>query len=155
VDTAEQVRILAAAEQISPHCAPGRQDASAWFETILESDPHIPSGEVVHTLVLKDDDHYGGTSCVFLRFDFRCALQVAGEAISGDPWELKPFYCILHPLDLDEEGCITLDETSLLKEEAASCLVPSKEKFPLTQTFEPELRRLLGDEEYLRLTRVK
>jgi hypothetical protein len=155
VDIGEQVRILAAAEQISPYCAPGRQEASAWFATILETDPHTPSGEVVHTLVLEDHDHYGGTSCVFLRDDFKCALQVAGEAISGDPWKLKPFYCILHPMDLDEEGRITLDETSLLQEEAASCLVPSREEFPLTQIFEPELRRLLGDAEYLRLIKAK
>jgi hypothetical protein len=115
---------------------------------LYETDPHTPTGEVVHTRVLEDASHYGGTRCVFLRGDSKCALQVAGELLSGDPWSLKPFYCILHPLDLDEEGRITLDETTLLIEEAGSCLVRSEEEIPLLKTFEPELRYFLGDVHY-------
>ena len=66
---------------------------------------------------------------------------------------MKPFYCILHPLDLDDTGRITLDETRLLAEEEASCLVPIDQLIPLMETFEPELRYFLGEEEYLRLLR--
>ena len=112
---------------LAPACRRTDRESSTWFETSHETDPHTPSGEVVHTRVLEDASHYGGTRCVFLRGDSKCAIQVAGELLSGDPWGLKPFYCILHPLDLDEEGRITLDETALLIEEAASCLVRSEE----------------------------
>jgi hypothetical protein len=148
VDITERDRILASAELVSSCLPPDRCESSIWFETIHEADPHTPSGEVVHTRVLEDASHYGGTSCLFLREDSKCALQVAGELLSGDPWGLKPFYCILHPLDLDEEGRITLDETALLIEEAASCLVPSEEITLLFKTFEPELRYFLGDDNY-------
>jgi hypothetical protein len=151
VDITERDRILASTELVNSCLPPDRRESSTWFETAHEADPHTPSGEVVHTRVLEDASHYGGKRCVFLRGDSKCAIQVAGELLSGDPWGLKPFYCILHPLDLDEEGRITLDETALLIEEAASCLVHSEEITPLFKTFEPELRYFLGDEKYYRL----
>ena len=60
------------------------------------------------------------------------------------PWRFKPFYCILHPLDLDEEGRITLDDTQLMLAEPGSCLRPADQPIPLVETFEPELRYLLA-----------
>lgn len=148
VDVSERDRILSYAVEISGLLLEERGDPDQWFEKVVESDPHTLTGQVVHTRVLEDDSHYGGSSCVFLRADFRCALQVAGEQLLGDPWSLKPFFCILHPLDLDDEGCITLDETALLVEEAASCLVGCAEEIPLLLTFEPELRYFLGEDVY-------
>jgi len=105
----------------------------------------------VHSRVLPDPTHYGGSACVFLREDSKCALQVAGNENGLHPWRFKPFYCILHPLDLDDEGHITLDENSLLLDEPASCLRPSDTVIPLTETFEPELRYFLGNEGYQRI----
>ena len=148
VDIIERDRILASAELVGSCLTPDHCESSTWFETIHEADPHTPSGEVVHTRVLENVSHYGGTGCVFLREDSKCGLQVAGELQLNDPWRLKPFYCILHPLDLDEEGRITLDETALLVEEAASCLVRAEEEIPLLKTFEPELRYFLGGDHY-------
>lgn len=148
VDITERDQILASTKVVGSCLNLEHRESSTWFETLYETDPHTPAGEVVHTRVLEDVSHYGGTRCVFLREDSRCALQVAGELLSGDPWSLKPFYCILHPLDLDEEGRITLDETELLDEEAASCLVNTENEIPLLKTFEPELRYLLGDDKY-------
>jgi len=148
VDMTEHDRILASAELVGSCLAPDHRESSTWFETVYETDPHTPSGEVIHTRVLESASHYGGSRCVFLREDSKCALQVAGELLSSDPWGLKPLYCILHPLDLDEEGRITLDETALLVEEAASCLVRTDEDIPLLMTFEPELRYFLGDDHY-------
>src|SRR5659263_460297 len=60
------------------------------------------------------------------------------------PWRFKPFYCILHPLDLDEQGRITVDSTEDLLEEQGSCLVPSDQPVPLIETFANELQYLLG-----------
>ncbi len=125
-----------------------RREPAHWFTSEMQSDDHTPSKKVRHTDLRRDPDHYGGTSCVFLCRDYKCALQVASIASGQHPWTLKPFYCILHPLDLDSQGRITLDETHLLLEEKASCLVPAPHPIPLAITFEPELRYFLGDEGY-------
>jgi hypothetical protein len=126
-------------------------DPGLWFEDQIEADEHALSGRVVHSSVLPSDWHYGATACVFLRRDFKCALQVASENAGHAPWHFKPFYCILHPLDLDEIGRITLDETDLLLAEPASCLRPADQSIPLVETFEPELSYFLGEKKYKEL----
>ncbi|HMN12271.1 MAG TPA: DUF3109 family protein [Bellilinea sp.] len=123
-------------------------DPSDWVEGSPESDPFAKSGKVIHSCVVNTQFHYGGTACVFWRTDAKCALQVAAERAGLHPWTWKPFYCILHPLDLDEHGRITLDETSALLAEPASCLRRSDVSIPLTTTFEEELRYFLGDERF-------
>ena len=146
IDTQEAQDILAHASLISPHMPPGREDPAAWFDGREDDDPFSKSGRVVHSAVLKDRGHYGGTACGFLRADFKCALQVAGAEAGLHPWRFKPFYCVLHPLDLDDEGRITLDETALLLDEPGSCLRPAGHDIPLAETFEPEITYLLGQE---------
>jgi len=101
--------------------------------------------------VLPNPQHYGETACIFLRNDHMFALQVAAAANNLHPWRFKPFYCILHPLDLDEQGRITLDETELMLSEPGSCLRASVRPIPLLETFEPELRYLLGEKAFLQL----
>lgn len=144
LDLAEQADLLAHAASIAPHMPPALRDPSAWFNGERDADPFAPSGEVVHSNVLPDPTHYGGTACVFLRDDFKCALQVAGQAVGMHPWRFKPFYCVLHPLDLDEQGRITLDETSALLAEEGSCLRSAEMPIPLAETFAPELDYLFG-----------
>ena len=101
-----------------------------------------------HTDILPFEDHYNGTACVFLRPDYLCALQVAGIKAGLHQWRFKPFFCILHPLDFDDKGRITLDETQTLLEEEGSCLRPANQPVALAVTFEPELRYLLGEKGY-------
>jgi len=151
VDLAERDDLLAHAGLIAPHLPSALRDPAAWFDGREDADEFSASGRVAHTTVLPDRSHYGGTACIFLREDFKCALQVAGQAAGEHPWRYKPFYCVLHPLDLDESGRITLDETAELLAEEGSCLRPAPRPTPLTRTFEPELRYLLGDEAYRRL----
>lgn len=153
VDLQEAEKILSHASLISPHLPEERRDPQTWFDGRQEADSHTPSGQVVHSRVMSIPVHYGGSACIFLRADFKCALQVGGEAAGFHPWHFKPFYCILHPLDLDDEGCITLDESELLLAEPASCLRPAGQAAPLLVTFEPELRYLLGEEAYQALLR--
>lgn len=148
IDLAEADRIRANAALIAPHMPRCQRDPAGWFDGREEADEHSPSGRTVHSQVLFAADHYGGTACVFLRKDHKCALQVAALANGLHPWRFKPFYCILHPLDLDDEGRITLDETRLLLEEPGSCLRPAEHLTPLVEIFEPELRYLLGDDGY-------
>ncbi len=151
IDLAEQADLLAHAELIAPHMPEALRDPQAWFDGRREADEFAPSGQVVHSTVLPDRSHYGGTACVFLRDDFKCALQVAGQAAGLHPWRFKPFYCVLHPLDLDEQGRITLDSAAALLSEEGSCLRPAPQPISLLETFEPELRYLLGDEAFARL----
>jgi Fe-S-cluster containining protein len=144
VDLVEIDDILANAARIAPHLRAGQRDPAGWFTDEAEADEHALSGQVRHTSVLPDEAHYGGTACVFLRDDHKCALQVAGEASGEHPWRFKPFYCILHPLMLDEQGRITLDESEALAREPASCLRPADEAVQISTLFRDELDHLLG-----------
>lgn len=136
---------------ISPHMPAGMEDPALWFDGRQEDDPNSPSGRVAHSRVFEAGWHYGESACVFLRQDHRCALQVAADAAGLHAWRFKPFYCILHPLDLDDEGRITLDETDELLAEVASCLRPAQKSLPLVDTFAAELRYLLGEKGYTEL----
>jgi len=133
---------------IAPHMPVEVAESLDWFDERREVDPHAISGEVGHTTVLSAPDHYGGTACIFLRRDHKCALQTAADDAQLHPWRFKPFYCILHPLDLDEQGRITLDETDQMLAEPGSCLRPTEESTPLIDTFAEELKYLLGEKGY-------
>lgn len=151
IDRLEAKEILANAAVIAPHMDAENRDPDDWFDGREEPDDNAISGMTVHSTVLPDPQHYGETACIFLRRDHLCALQVASNAEGKHPWHWKPFYCILHPLDLDEQGRITLDETGLLLDEPGSCLRPADHSIPLVETFEAELRYLLGEKAYRRL----
>lgn len=148
LDSLEVEDILEHVELITPNMPPSQRDPLEWLDGRQEDDEFSTSGKVAHSAVLVSEWHYGGTVCVFLRDDYKCALQVAGEKAGMHPWRFKPFYCILHPLDLDDEGRITLDETAQLLDEPASCLRHCDKNVSLLKTFEPELRYFLGDERY-------
>jgi Protein of unknown function (DUF3109) len=151
IDRMEAQEIRANAALIAPHMEPENRDPGDWFDGREEPDDHSITGWAVHSTVIPDSEHYGETACIFLRKDHLCALQVAADANGEHPWRFKPYYCILHPLDMDEQGRITLDETELMLEEAGSCLRPAGHPIPLIETFEPELRYLLGEKSYQNL----
>jgi hypothetical protein len=148
IDSLEAQKIVENAAIIIPEMRVEWQDPAKWFDDREDMDEHVPSGRVIHSRVVQNEKHYGGSACIFLRVDHKCALQTAAQKNGKHPWVIKPFYCILHPLDLDEKGRITLDETGLLLDEPGSCLRPSKVKIPLVITFESELRYFLGDQIY-------
>ncbi len=144
LDWEEWQEILLYAPLIIPHMPIDLNVPQAWVDGRVEEDAFTPSRRVIHSRVLPHASHYGGTACVFLRDDYKCALQVAGEQAGLHPWRFKRFYCILHPLDLTAEGHITLDETDVLLEEPGSCLRSCADVVPLVQVFEEELRYLSG-----------
>ncbi|MBN2046200.1 MAG: hypothetical protein JW750_00030 [Anaerolineaceae bacterium] len=156
VDSIQARDILNHAELIQPHMPEKDRDPLFWFDGRSDQDNQSLSGEVIHSTVLPAPDHYGGTSCVFLRgWDHKCALQVAADANQLHPWRFKPFYCILHPLDLDPSGHITLEsDLDLLLQEKGSCLRPSRKTTPLIDTFQPELEYLLGSRAYEALRHI-
>lgn len=151
VDKKERTRIIKNWALIRPFMRTEIQDVRFCFTEEWDEDYFTPSHEVVQTRIIDDPDHYGGTACIFLRSDHKCALQVAAQAKGLHPWFFKPFYCILHPLDLDELGNITLDKTKEMMAEPGSCLRHAEKDIPLLETFEPELRYFLGDSEFEQL----
>ena len=151
IDKCQAEELAVNADWIRPHMPADRRDPSRWFEGVEEYDRFVPSGLVVHTATVDNPHHAAGRSCVFLRPDAKCALQVAAQEAGLHPWHFKPFYCVLHPLDLDEQGRITLDETEECLRIPGSCLRPAAEAISLLDTFEPELRYLLGNEAYEQL----
>jgi hypothetical protein len=148
VDRIEIKDILSHADWIAPYMPSGAADPADWFDERRENDPFTLSGEVWHTSVLPAPDHYGGTACIFLRRDHKCALQAAADDRHLQPWRFKPFYCILHPLNLDDQGRITLDDIDMMLNEPGSCLRPAEYPVPLIEIFAEELRYLLGEMDY-------
>lgn len=147
----ERDKIIENWEGISPFMLEENRDVKTWFQDKLDQDQNFEGGTVVHTRIVPNASHYGRTACVFLAEESKCALQVASEHLGKHRWFFKPFYCILHPLDLDKNGMITLDEKDLLLAEEASCLRPAIEKNSLLHIFEEELSYLLGSEEYQKI----
>jgi Fe-S-cluster containining protein len=150
-DINEVDRIISFADLIISEMPSGWKNPQDWFVGSEEKDEQSDSGKVIHSRIVDQPRHYGGKACVFLRNDHKCALQSAALRAGMHAWEFKPFYCVLHPLDLDEQGRITLEETSLLLDEPGSCLRSANVQIPLLDTFEPELRYFLGDKEFERL----
>ena len=151
VDRIEIKDILDHVELIAPYLPGKWANPADWFDGRWETDLYAISGEVGHTTVIPDSKHFGGTACIFLRLDHKCALQCASAGVGLHPWRFKPFYCILHPLDLDDQGRITLDQTDLILAEPGSCLRPADHPVPLIETFAEELRYLLGEQGYNQL----
>jgi len=93
---------------------------------------------------LPNPDPYGGTSCIFLRKDFKCALQVAAEESGQHRWRFKPFYCVVHPLEI-KDGRITLDDPAEMVERPASCLRKRDQTIHLMELFRQEIDYLSGN----------
>lgn len=148
VDLREVKDIMQHAALILPHMPANARVPGEWFAAVEDEDKNSPSGKVIHTAVETRPDHYGGTACIFCLEDGKCALQVAAIANGLHPWRLKPYYCILHPLDLDEQGRITLDRTEEMIYDEGSCVRPAPDAVPLADTFEAELSYLLGEKGY-------
>jgi hypothetical protein len=146
IDKTQANRILEHADLIIPWMNPDNRETDAWFDGQEEDDQFTHSGSVRHTTVIPNVDHYGGTSCIFLRTDHRCALQVAAEANHKHPWDFKPFYCILHPMELDKQGKLTIDDLELMTVEPASCLREADDEILLANLFQEEINYLLNNE---------
>jgi hypothetical protein len=145
IDKAQANLILEHASLIIPWMNPDNREPDAWFDGQEEDDQFTRSRRVRHTTVIPNSEHYGGTSCIFLRSDHKCALQVTAEENGKHHWYFKPFYCILHPMELDKQGNLTIDDLHLMTVEPASCLREADEEILLTDLFQEEIEYLLGN----------
>lgn len=147
-DIREAEDILKNSALILPFMEKGRPEPSGWFDRNPEEDHNSVSGKVVASTVAPDASHPIGSACVFLRHDWSCSLQIAAENAGLHPWRFKPFYCILHPLDLDDDGKISLPESDVILKEISNCLQKSEKPELLIKIFQPELEYLMGLKEY-------
>jgi len=150
IDVGEAARIVEAAGQIKPHLPVPLRDEELWFDGVVEADADFPTGYAMGTRVQPSPDHPMGSACVFLRPDFRCALQVAGNADGEGAWKYKPYYCALHPITRSGPE-ISLDAENEIYIEGGCCHRPGPEQIPMYLFFERELRLAMGDDDYKNL----
>lgn len=148
IDPREVQDIISNAALILPYMPENARIPGEWFVPVEDSDEHSPSGKVLHTAVENAPWHYGDTACIFCLTDGKCALQVAAMENQMHPWRFKPYYCILHPIDQDEQGRFTVDTMEALIAEKGSCLRAAEQSTPLIEIFAPELEYLLGEKAY-------
>ena len=93
----ERDRILAHKDIVKEHMTSWvRNHPRRWFNKRVAADDDFTAGKTVTTAVYK------GT-CVFMRDDGLCSLQVASEKTMRKPYALKPSVCLLWPLCVHEK----------------------------------------------------
>jgi len=153
VDLAEAGRMVDEAELIKPHLPSDRHDVNTWFDGAVARDSDFPSRYRVGTEVLPDPSHPAGTSCIFLRPDCRCALQVAAIAAGRHPWDLKPFYSALFPI-VRLGNYVQLDDDNEIYVLGGSCSRAEPVSTPRYEVFKDELVLALGQEGYDQLCAI-
>lgn len=144
VDVSERDRILAHAPIIRRHMdATQRADSDAWFEGSETADGDFPSGRCVSTRLIRG-------KCAFLDGSGRCTLQIAATAERMDRWALKPTFCVLYPITI-QDGAVRCDD--LLQDEQACCSADARYDIPVFRACRDELVHLLGAEGYDHLER--
>ena len=144
--------VMANQETIMPHVPAERRDPASWFDWTLEPDvDHPEGGTLASTNVAKDATHPAGQSCVFLRPDRKCALQVASVAIGKHPWHFKPFYCALFPLVFHRHELVLDDDNEVYLEGGRCSRAICSEPVPLYRLFETEMKLAIGENGYREL----
>jgi hypothetical protein len=118
-------------------------DEKVWFDQQEEEDSDFPSGKSVATNVVNG-------KCAFLDRTGRCSIQVASVAAGMDRWALKPFFCILYPIDVSD-GVVSFD--ALLQDEQTCCSVGARFETPLFEACKGELTFLVGENGYAEIER--
>ncbi|MBI5715232.1 MAG: hypothetical protein HZC38_17680 [Chloroflexi bacterium] len=148
ISLSHKEKILAHAALIQPHLPEERRDPALWFDGVLVQDADFPDGVAEGTHVVDDPTHPASETCIFLRPQDRyCALQMTSIVNDQHPWSLKPFFCALHPVTLDN-GCVILDENNVIYQNGGHCQRASVITKPLYETFDVELQLILGEADY-------
>jgi Fe-S-cluster containining protein len=147
----EPPRIMKWAKTIKRHLPKDRHDEAQWFVTRKSKD--TPSGIETGTNTVEDPAREDETCCIFLRTDRKCALQVISRDRKLGWPGIKPFYCSIYPLYL-ENDVFSIDETTELDEETALCRHKADEKRPMFEIYRDEAILILGKKGYGELKRI-
>jgi hypothetical protein len=137
----EAPRILEWADAIKACLPPDRHDESQWFEQ--------GKGEL-GTIPVKDPVRPDDTCCVFLQPDRKCALQVVSRANNLGWPGIKPYYCTLYPLYVEDDELL-LDNVTHLNVNGAMCRAEKPPRQEVCKLFPDELTLVLGEEGFREL----
>ena len=145
VDLHERDRILARSDIVKMAMDESQSlDEWEWFEGMEVEDTDYPSGRATPTAVIGD-------KCAFLTKRGKCSLQLAAVAAGMDKWALKPLYCVLYPIVVQNKVVIFDD---LLQEDQPCCSVARSYETPLYEACREELTHLLGADGYGKLESI-
>ena len=116
-------------------------DDRHWFDNEEAVDGDFPSGRCVGTEVFNE-------KCVFLNKQGHCSLQVAAVAEGMHKWDLKPFYCVLYPIEISD-GMVSFDP--MLQNEESCCSVKNTFTVPLFQGCREEIVHAVGEDGFREL----
>jgi Fe-S-cluster containining protein len=137
-DTAEREEILRHADLIRSQMDPGQEhDAARWFEADPIHDVDYPSGRAIGTEVYDE-------RCVFLNREGMCVLQKAAAAAVMDRYALKPLFCWLYPITIDN-GELTLHDPGYA-ERPECCSYRDEGPLTVFEVCAEELTLALGSE---------
>jgi len=141
-DIADREKILSHKEMIKKYMDETQtRDETRWFEEQEREDADFPSGRCVGT------EAYNG-KCVFLDRFGRCSLQVAATSEGMQKWALKPFFCVLYPIEVTRK-VVSFDD--MLQDEQSCCSIGHRFDVPLFEACREELTYLVGEEGFRRL----
>lgn len=141
-DVQERDKILANKELVRKHMDETQNtDDRQWFEGEERKDYDFPSGRCVGTEVFNE-------KCVFLNRQGHCSLQVAAVADGRHMWDLKPFYCVLFPIEISD-GVVSFDP--MLQDEESCCSVKKDFTIPLFEGCREEIVHAVGEDGFREL----
>jgi Fe-S-cluster containining protein len=118
-----------------------RHDESLWFEQ---------GKEELGTSSVDDPQIPGRTCCVFLQPDRKCALQVVSIANNLGWPGIKPYYCAIYPL-LIEDGVLSIDDETPLIYEGGLCRQSTTQGHAAYELYRDEAILILGQDGYREL----
>ena len=136
-DIREKDKILSHQEIITRYMDETQsKDVTQWFEEKESDDADFPSGRCIGTREIND-------KCAFLDKFGRCSLQRAATEEGMHKWALKPFFCILYPIEISN-NVVSFDD--MLQDDQSCCSVSDDFQIPLFEACREELMHLLGEE---------
>lgn len=152
LDVAQLKLIVPHVAAIKINLPEDRRDPDGWFSAPSAAEDS-PSGARVGTNVIDDPLRPGDTCCVFLRPDRLCALQVTSQQLGLEYPGLKPLFCALYPLHV-QDAQISLDHATAQNFSGAICQRACATKQSLYRIFKKELELILGEEGYRALEKL-
>lgn len=137
----EAPRIHAWAREIKACLPAERHDESTWFEQ---------GNHELGTNTVDDPLHLGQTCCVFLQSDRMCALQVVSRTNNLGWPGIKPYYCAIYPLLL-EDGVLSMDDQTPLLYEGGLCRKSMTQANAAYELYRDEAILVLGADGYREL----
>jgi len=152
VSVEQSHQIIANKDLFLPFLSRERQDADLWFEKKEFVDADHPFKLLsVGTQTIIDSDYMFGKSCIFLRKDWLCAIQLGSVNAGKHPWKYKPLYCVLHPLDF-ADGILTFKKYDPPENFERRCFgSDNAEPTALYKLFHQEIKFLLSESGFAEL----